>query len=344
MNEKKLDKSTQPVSSSPSYHYDPLSLPHDMRPKVPPGYNTISYPLSPSRFPEVTPTPSISLSKSVLQYETEISKLRNEIIILRENSQTKSADLENKILELTAKLELGYLLSQVNEEAQQLLLSSDEFKLKFQTKQNHPAFVISIDIRRSTDLMLNARSSEDFEIFISDLCNQFTKVILDNFGVFDKFTGDGIIAFFPEFFSGEDAGLLALKSAKECHEIFNSHYLQYRSIFKVVLKEVGLGIGIDYGNAYIVCYNHAYTAIGEPVVYACRMSGTPFGTVALNQPAFGEISKKYNEFYLFEESSIEVKHIGVLLTYLVTQKNIDIKISKPKWIPLKNETKETSIS
>jgi hypothetical protein len=32
-------------------------------------------------------------------------------------------------------------------------------------------------------------------------------------GVVDKFTGDGIVCFFPEFFCGEDAGYLAISAA-----------------------------------------------------------------------------------------------------------------------------------
>ena len=42
--------------------------------------------------------------------------------------------------------------------------------------------------------------------------------ITDSYGVFDKFTGDGILAFFPEFFSGPDAGFLAIRAADNVTE------------------------------------------------------------------------------------------------------------------------------
>jgi len=35
-------------------------------------------------------------------------------------------------------------------------------------------------------------------------------IVRKHFGVVDKFTGDGILCFFPEFFCGLDAGYYAL--------------------------------------------------------------------------------------------------------------------------------------
>jgi hypothetical protein len=68
-----------------------------------------------------------------------------------------------------------------------------------------PHFVLSVDIRRSTELMLKARTAEKFAEFITGLSIELTTIVLNSFGVFDKLTGDGILAFFPDFFSGPDA-------------------------------------------------------------------------------------------------------------------------------------------
>ena len=60
---------------------------------------------------------------------------------------------------------------------------------------------MSIDIRRSTELMLKARTTELFAEFMAGLCEQLQGLIRDKFGIVDKFTGDGLLVSFLEFFS-----------------------------------------------------------------------------------------------------------------------------------------------
>src|SRR5207249_2646213 len=107
--------------------------------------------------------------------------------------------------------------------------------------------VISIDIRRSTDLMLKARTPQDFAAFISNVSIALSRIITSNFGVFDKFTGDGMLGFFPDFYSGKDCGLRVLMAAKQCHLAFSELYRQNWASFDTVLCDIGLGIGIDFG-------------------------------------------------------------------------------------------------
>jgi class 3 adenylate cyclase len=96
---------------------------------------------------------------------------------------------------------LAFLLERVRPEAQRALLESEELRARFLQPSECDVFVMSIDIRRSTDLMLKARSAERFAEFITRLCHQLMDIIKDNYGVVDKFTGDGVLAFFPSFFS-----------------------------------------------------------------------------------------------------------------------------------------------
>ncbi len=115
---------------------------------------------------------------------------------------------------------MGNLISQVNDEARKKLFESENFRSLFESVSECESYVLSIDIRRSTELMLKAKHPRLFEKFIVSLCRGLSEIIMGNYGIFDKFTGDGILSFFPDFFSGNDAGLLAIKSSLECHRFF----------------------------------------------------------------------------------------------------------------------------
>ena len=90
---------------------------------------------------------------------------------------------------------------------------------------------MSIDIRRSAELMLSARSAELFAEFMAGLCEELKGLICDRIGIVDKFTGDELLASFPEFFSGPDAGYRAISAAHEAHLVFAKRYKRHRSSF-----------------------------------------------------------------------------------------------------------------
>ncbi len=125
----------------------------------------------------------------------------------------------------------------MNRRAQDKLLDSEDFQKSFSTAEECNAFVVSVDIRRSTELMLKARSPQQFAHFITTLCTELETIVKDNYGVVDKFTGDGILAFFPEFFAGEDAGFYAIAVADRCHRIFREKYREFRNSFTSVLNK-----------------------------------------------------------------------------------------------------------
>ncbi len=269
--------------------------------------------------------------------DNTIAKLSNDTkdIVSKLKSDVQEKDKLVKQLQLNVdnikkELSLKHLLSQVTYAARQRLIQDDDFYQLFESNKECQSFVISIDIRRSTELMLKSRSPQDFEHFITFCCNGLSNIIQNNFGIFDKFTGDGILAFFPEFYSGEDAGLFAVKSAIECHSFFHKFYHQSRSKFNIILNNIGLGIGIDYGKTHIAKMN-SYTVIGHPVVYACRLSATNNTTTLINQPGFEHLNNKYSGEMSFSEKIVNCKNEGEIVAYTIDNFNIDCTPQVPEW-------------
>jgi class 3 adenylate cyclase len=194
------------------------------------------------------------------------------------------------------------------------------------------AFVVAMDIRRSAELMLNARSAEHFAEFMAGICEELHGVIRERFGIVDKFTGDGLLASFPEFFSGEDAGYRAISAAHEAHRVFARRYKQHRRSFFTVLADIGLGIGIDYGNIRFMRIAGDLTVVGAPVVYAARLSSAPAGKTVLNQQAYEKIASHCGAFCSTSEIAMDIKHAGRILAYEVRLKKRSFTPADPPWL------------
>ena len=269
-----------------------------------------------------------------IELDEEKSKLKRQIAVLikdKEESEIQVLQLQSDFDALEAISRLQHMVSRVGEPARVALLNGTMLKRKFDENETSEAYVVSIDLRRSTELMLKARTPRLFAEFITSLANKLRAVILDRLGVFDKFTGDGILAFFPAFYSGVQAGLLAVDAAKECHEVFASHYRAHRTSFTSVLKNVGLGIGIDFGLVSIVQMSNELTVVGSPVVYACRLGGADAGQTLVNQPAYEQLLSLFSEFIDFSETEIVFKHEGAMVAYRVIRNEKQFELQLPCW-------------
>jgi len=278
----------------------------------------------------------------VRELKQENRKLREEVIAKKqalEKKEIETGELEESIKRLEKSNEklsqqqrLHHLLYKVHPAAWEKLKSDEAFRKLFERDTPCHMFIMSIDIRKSTELMLNAKDPKSYQGFIITLCAQLKQIILENYGVFDKFTGDGILAFFPQFYSGEDAAYFAIKAAVECHASFFNHYKKNRSCFTVILKDVGLGIGIDFGETQLVNVQDWLTVIGTPVVYACRLSGAEAGHTLLNQQAYDEASQRFGEFINVREYEQPFKHQGSVIAYTVSLTEKTPKIKPPDWL------------
>jgi adenylate cyclase len=231
-----------------------------------------------------------------------------------------------------------HILDKVSPRAHNALFSDRALRDQFlASKSACAAFIMAIDIRRSGELMLNARSAELFAEFMAGLCEELKGLISDRFGIVDKFTGDGLLASFPEFFSGPDAGYRAISAAHEAHLVFTKRYKQHRSSFSIVLTEIGLGIGIDYGNIRFMRIAGDLTVVGAPVVNAARLSSAPVGKTVLNQQAHERIASHYGAFCSTSEMELDIKHQGRVLVHEVKLKKLSFVPSDPPWLDSKEK-------
>lgn len=292
-----------------------------------------------------TTSPSID---NQLKLNEEINELKKKLA-LTTKQLLEVADDKQKVIDefnqvnsdLQAKEKISHILPRINEDAKTKLLTSQDFLKLFENGTTCDAVVVSIDIRRSTELMLKARKPELFSKFITELSRKLSENIISNYGIFDKFTGDGILAFFPKFYSGDEAIIRALKASEECHEIFNTHYHDSKFCFNVFINDVGLGIGIDYGNVTLVNTSNELTVVGIPVVYACRMSGAKAGDTILNQPAKEEIERLSSSQIKFTDATIQIKNEGTAEVYKVdVNRSVYDKVPEPEWTNLNEEVAE----
>ena len=283
------------------------------------------------------------LENQVSDLQTEITKLRVDVrekTRALEDQQSQSAyrddhirNLKETVTQLQEKQRLAHLLDRVSLQAQQRLFASPSLRSAFERDEPCDSYVLAMDIRRSTELMLKARTPALFAEFIVSLAQALRDIVITNYGVFDKFTGDGILAFFPDFFAGPDAGYLALRAATQAHQLFTRIYDSHRRSFIAVLRDTGLGIGIDAGPVSIVHVGTDFTVVGTPVVYACRMAGAAPGQTYLNQPAYERIADKYSRTTELP-TELHVKNEGTMLAYSATLKSEPFEPASPAWLAL----------
>jgi class 3 adenylate cyclase len=233
------------------------------------------------------------------------------------------------------QIKLMKYMTRVQDKAAQKMLDDESFAANFLEKDEFSAVVLSLDIRRSTELMLKAETPQVYAEFINNLTAELTDAVKSRFGIYDKFTGDGLLAFFPDFYSGSQAILYALQCADDCHEIFNAIFPSYRSRFDIGDMQTGLGIGIDDGQVFKAGIELEYTVVGKPVVYACRLSSAPAGHTYLTGLAEKALRDTECDAFITKKTEIEIKHEGLSPAFdvmPVTNHAVEsMQVKEPSW-------------
>jgi class 3 adenylate cyclase len=141
-------------------------------------------------------------------------------------------------------------------------------------------FVMAADIRESTLLMKEAVRFEQFAKIMDKFVSAVRSGIGTPGGWFDKFTGDGFLAYWVVPSSPKEAyqqrfveaaGNLA-HTAHQLIELFHRRVLEdFRRNSRNLSDGVGLSVGLDAGPGFLVEIAGELTVVGPPVVGAVRM-------------------------------------------------------------------------
>jgi len=161
-------------------------------------------------------------------------------------------------------------------------------------KQREKIVSVVFDIRSSQHLLDTLKPNQFFEFLISFVLTAKEKLFSKEYkGIYDKFTGDGLIVHFSKNMSGNTFADKAIKYSKEVigtsvnilNEIFTQMSINYS-------KDVGVCAGIDYGEIMWLRNGVELTPVGQSIVYAHRLcSEASKGEILVNNLAYNKITK-----------------------------------------------------
>jgi class 3 adenylate cyclase len=141
-------------------------------------------------------------------------------------------------------------------------------------------FVMAADIRESTTLMKESVRFERFAAIMDKFVSSVRLGIRRSGGWFDRFTGDGFLAYWivqsaaPDEYEErfvQTAGDIA-HTANILIDLFHRRVLEdFRSNSRNLSSGVGLSMGLDAGPGYLVKIADELTIVGPPVVGSVRM-------------------------------------------------------------------------
>jgi len=166
-----------------------------------------------------------------------------------------------------------------------------------------PTCSVSLDLRKSTEMMNQVSNGKAYADWLECYIKILSEIVYRNYGVLDKFTGDGLLAHFPiispfcEFYSqtisstniesnNSSAVSAALKAAVEM-TLATTHWLDF------IVPEIGImndsfgaAVGIALENAsWSVDSEGNPLVVGKGVVQSCRLSGGKAGSIKMTNKA-----------------------------------------------------------
>ncbi|MFZ7134120.1 MAG: hypothetical protein ACOWWR_17385 [Eubacteriales bacterium] len=147
--------------------------------------------------------------------------------------------------------------------------------------------VVFGDIRRSQDLMTYTVNNEYYEQMMIRFFDTTRKLLNENLGIFDKFTGDGFLAYF-----NESICKIKNKNYIDCFLDFSKKYIEEnynlfeewkQHVRKLPEKEIMVSLGADIGLVHFGNFSGHLVCIGDAIVWAERMcSNSLAGEISIN--------------------------------------------------------------
>ena len=173
-----------------------------------------------------------------------------------------------------------------------------------------PTIALVGDIRRSQDLMTYGKSPAGFSNRMVRFV-ETTRYTLEKYGaLFDKFTGDGFIAYFNETIcraAATDYLNAFISFLAEYLEFAGQHFQEWtRQVKRLPVEPIGLALGADLGIISFQNLNQHLFAVGDAIVWASRLaSAAGANEVLVNNLLFEELST--NETLTFQQRSVKTK-------------------------------------
>jgi hypothetical protein len=183
-----------------------------------------------------------------------------------------------------------------------------------------PTATLSFDLRRSTFLMEHAIDKKAYADWLEILVIILKEILHLRGGVFDKFTGDGVLAHFPAYefdvYSSEDAletaydtnvlnciscGWDMIRAAEICSDVLVPN-------ISLSNENCGSAVGAAFDNAqWSVGRAGNPVVVGRGVVHACRLSGGEPGTMQLTNAIVARLKRMLGNAAQFEETDFVSK-------------------------------------
>jgi class 3 adenylate cyclase len=153
------------------------------------------------------------------------------------------------------------------------------------------------DIRRSQELMTYAETALDFTERMVEFISNTRRIVNKHGGFYDKFTGDGFIAYFNEEICCQLGGSRNdnfVAFVRECLDFSGPHFREWtRHLKKPPSDRIGLAIGADVGFVSFQSLHYHVVAVGEPIGWATRMeSAAKAGEVLVNNRLHEELHQR----------------------------------------------------
>jgi len=156
------------------------------------------------------------------------------------------------------------------------------------------------DVRNSQVLMTYSQSVAFFRDKMFGYVAQVMKIIKSNYGIFDKFIGDGFVSHFNSTVCekfGKDYYRQMLKAAQEIMDFSIPFFDEWgKQIRKLPPIQPGIALGVDCGIVEFRNLDNYLVSIGEPIVWASRVSNAgQKGEIIFNNMPYHKVRELIDE-------------------------------------------------